>query len=275
LGLGVELGGGAQGESGEGDGAESAHEEEAGGDRDVVGGLRSVVALFCRSEGGMDKIWTSFRGSAPDEVTQAPQGEARTAPRRQRNAQAWFGGVSFEWALSRVAMGSGRDFCVSRPWRAWRPRPAVARLKPHRPGFSRRHSDGAGAGETRRAGFRAPKNRPGEPADSPGWAPRDRRRSLSMASRVGRAAKPGRADFGPGRLSRARSPPERFGRSSRRRGPGRAWAVSAVVGVSPGAGNGRSSREGNSPAARSRLRDRPPRRSHPRNSSTHGYRPAG
>ena len=72
MGLGVELGGGAQGESGEGDGAESAHEEEAGGDRDVVGGLRSVVALFCRSEGGMDKIWTSFRGRPPDEVTQPP-----------------------------------------------------------------------------------------------------------------------------------------------------------------------------------------------------------
>ena len=98
-------------------------------------------------------------------------------------------------------MGSGRDFWFSRPWRAWRPRPAVARSKPPRPGFSRRHSDGAGAGETRWAGFRAPKNRPGEHADSPGWAPRERRRSGSMAVRVGRAAKPGRAAFGPGRLS--------------------------------------------------------------------------
>ena len=39
LGVGVERGGGAQGESGEGDGAESADEEAAGGDHDVVGGF--------------------------------------------------------------------------------------------------------------------------------------------------------------------------------------------------------------------------------------------
>ena len=275
MGLGVELGGGAQGESGEGDGAESAHEEEAGGDRDVVGGLRSVVALFCRSEGGMDKIWTSFRGSAPDEVTQAPQGEARTAPRRQRNAQAWFGGVSFEWALSRVAMGGGRDFWFSRPWRAWRPRPAVARLKPHRPGFSRRHSDGAGEGETRWAGFRAPKNRPGEPADSPGGRPSIGGAlypwpagSVARQNRAARTSAPAVCPVPARRLNASAAQAA----AATRGALGRFRPLSACPTEQ---GTVRSSGGGNSPSARSRRRDRPPRRSHPRNSSTHGYRPAG
>ena len=225
----------------------------------------------------MDKIWTSFRGrpSAP-----LAQGEYLRAWRELTSggkAQATFGGVSVEWALAQVSMRSGRDFWFNRPWRAWRawpPRAAVARSKPHRPGFRWRHFDGAGAGETRRAGFRAPENRPGEPADSPGLAPRDRRRSESMAGRVGRAAKPGRAAPAPAvcpcplaarPLRPLKPPPRPMGRMG---GFGRCRRVPRRQRTA------RSSRGGNSPAARPTLRDRPPRRSHPWNSPTLGYRPA-
>lgn len=188
----------------------------------------------------MDKIWTSFRGrpSAP-----LAQGEYLRAWRELTSggkAQATFGGVSVEWALSQVSMRSGRDFWFNRPWRAWRawpPRASVARSKPIARVFRGATPTGQARGKRVGPAFARRKTARGNPPIHRGWRPAiggaPNPWPAGSVARQNRAARPPPRPF-----VRARSPPGRFGRSSRRRGPGGAWAVSAVVGVSHGAGNG-------------------------------------
>lgn len=131
------------------------------------------------------------------------------------------------------SVGRGARGDQERPWRGQNPIDRVfrgatptgqARGKRVGPAFARRKT----------ARGNTPIHRGGRPAIG----------ALRIHGQPGRSrGKTGPRGLRPRPFVRGRSPPERFGRSSRRRGPGRAWAVSAVVGVSHG-GRERSGRPG-------------------------------